>query len=139
MNKSANIKIKNDLKDKDDSQLLNFDGEIDFTEEIIKDKTKEIINAPSQEEDREKSSEEADKKSIYIKNVDFSTTPEELEEHFKKCGDINRITILCDKYTGVPKGYAYIEFNSLEAKEKSKALNDSLFKGRQIKVSFNYN
>ena len=138
MNKSENTKNKNDSKEnrKEDSQELHFEGgEIDFTEELTnKDKNKEINQPQLQEEDKDRSSEEADKKSIYIKNVDFSTTPEELEEHFKKCGDINRITILCDKYTGVPKGYAYIEFNSVESKEKSKGLNDSLFKGRQIKV-----
>jgi hypothetical protein len=30
--------------------------------------------------------------------------------------------------------YAFIEFDNLEAKEKARSLNDSLFKGRQIKV-----
>jgi len=30
--------------------------------------------------------------------------------------------------------YAFIEFDTSEAKEKAKTLNDSLFKGRQIKV-----
>lgn len=43
-------------------------------------------------------------RSIYIKNVDFTATPEELEEHFKSCGDIIKVTILCDKYTGHSKG-----------------------------------
>lgn len=43
-------------------------------------------------------------RSIYVKNVDFSAVPEDLEEHFKSCGDISRITILVDKYTGLPKG-----------------------------------
>jgi len=38
--------------------------------------------------------------------VDYAVTPEELQNHFKDCGVINRITILCDKYTGQPKGYA---------------------------------
>jgi polyadenylate-binding protein 2 len=45
-----------------------------------------------------------DGRSVYIKNVDFSVMPEELEEHFKLCGGINRVTILIDKYTGMPKG-----------------------------------
>ena len=31
--------------------------------------------------------------------------------------------------------FAYIEFSSVEAKEKAKQMNDSLFKGRQIKVN----
>lgn len=36
--------------------------------------------------------------------VDYSTTPEELQQHFHSCGTINRVTILCDKFTGHPKG-----------------------------------
>ena len=47
---------------------------------------------------------EIDNRSIYVKNVDFSATCEELEEHFKAYGSVNRITIICDKFTGIPKG-----------------------------------
>ena len=42
------------------------------------------------------------------KRMDESSTPktrEEVIEHFKECGKINRVTILTDKYTGNPKGY----------------------------------
>lgn len=41
---------------------------------------------------------------------------------------------MCDKLTGQPLGYAYIEFTNQDAAEKSKILNESLFKGRQITV-----
>lgn len=47
---------------------------------------------------------EADKRSIYIGNVDYGATPEELQEHFKSCGSIARITIMVDKFTCSPKG-----------------------------------
>ena len=36
--------------------------------------------------------------------VDYQSTAEELGQHFQACGPINRVTILCDKYTGSPKG-----------------------------------
>merc|ERR1719157_60696 len=49
--------------------------------------------------------EEVDKRSVYIGSVDYGSTPEELQEHFKSCGIINRITILVDKFTGSPKGF----------------------------------
>ncbi|RCN32262.1 hypothetical protein ANCCAN_21935 [Ancylostoma caninum] len=48
---------------------------------------------------------EADSRSVYIGNVDYSVTAEELEKHFHGCGSVARVTILCDKYTGHPKGY----------------------------------
>merc|ERR1719194_239323 len=78
--------------------------------------------------------EEIDKRSVYIGNCDYGATPEELQEHFKSCGQINRITILVDKYTGLPKGFAYIEFAEEHTVNNAQLLNDSLFRGRQLKV-----
>lgn len=49
-------------------------------------------------------------RSVYIGNVDYAATAEELEQHFHGCGSINRVTILCNKFDGNPKGFAYIEF-----------------------------
>lgn len=43
--------------------------------------------------------------SIYVGQVDYSTTPEELLAHFEACGTVERVTIVCDKLTGKPKGY----------------------------------
>mmetsp|Transcript_87783 Transcript_87783/g.179041 ORF Transcript_87783/g.179041 Transcript_87783/m.179041 type:complete len:139 (+) Transcript_87783:164-580(+) len=54
--------------------------------------------------------ENRDACSIYVGQVDYSTTPEELLGHFEACGTVERVTIVCDKYTGRPKGYAYLEF-----------------------------
>jgi len=79
--------------------------------------------------------EEADSRSIYIGNVDYSCTPEELQTHFKDCGIINRVTILCDKFTNQPKGFAYIEFASAEAIANAIVLDGSMLHNRQLKVS----
>jgi polyadenylate-binding protein 2 len=48
--------------------------------------------------------EDVDSRSVHVGNVDFSSTPEEIQAHFQSCGTINRVTILCDKWTGQPKG-----------------------------------
>ncbi|GMF20734.1 unnamed protein product [Phytophthora fragariaefolia] len=76
-----------------------------------------------------------DDTSIYIGQVDYGSTPEELQALFQSCGTINRVTILCDKFTGQPKGYAYIEFASRDAVESALLLNDTMFRGRQLKVT----
>ncbi|KXJ12804.1 Polyadenylate-binding protein 2 [Exaiptasia diaphana] len=78
---------------------------------------------------------EVDSRSVYVGNVDYSATAEELEQHFHGCGSVNRVTILCDKFSGHPKGFAYVEFTEKESVENAVTLNESLFKGRQIKVS----
>lgn len=79
--------------------------------------------------------EEVDKRSVYVGQVDYGATPEELQEHFKTCGQINRITILVDKFSGHPKGRAYIEFGDEQSVQNSLLLNGSLFRGRQLKVT----
>lgn len=78
--------------------------------------------------------EEADARSIYVGNVDYGATPEELQVHFQSCGTVNRVTILTDRF-GNPKGFAYIEFLELDAVANALLLNDSELRGRQIKVS----
>merc|ERR1719430_828111 len=70
---------------------------------------------------------DVDNRSVYIGNVDYGATAEELEQHFHGCGSINRVTILCNKIDGHPKGFAYVESTAM-------ALDESLFRGRQIKV-----
>lgn len=87
--------------------------------------------APMSAEDRM----DADLRSIYVGNVDYSATAQELEAHFHGCGSINRVTILCDKFSGHPKGFAYVEFGDKDSVQTAQALDDSLFKGRQIKVN----
>ncbi|XP_062997274.1 embryonic polyadenylate-binding protein 2 [Elgaria multicarinata webbii] len=77
---------------------------------------------------------EADHRSIYVGNVDYGGTAEELESHFNSCGQINRVTILCDKFSGHPKGYAYIEFEDKSSVKAATELDESTFRGRIIKV-----
>jgi len=75
-----------------------------------------------------------DARSVYVGNVDYSTTPEELSVYFSACGPVNRATILCDKLTGHPKGYAYVEFKEPESVFNAMILNETPFKGRNLKI-----
>jgi len=78
---------------------------------------------------------ETDNRSVYVGNVDYAATATDLEQHFHGCGSVNRVTILCDRFSGQPKGFAYVEFTDKESVEVATQLTDSLFKGRQIKVT----
>ncbi|KAM0483269.1 hypothetical protein ACHAPX_002719 [Trichoderma viride] len=79
--------------------------------------------------------ESVDARSIFVGNVDYSASPEEVQAHFQSCGSINRVTILLDKFTGQPKGYAYVEFTEPSLVAQALVLNESVFKGRNIKVT----
>ncbi|KAI5398112.1 Polyadenylate-binding protein 1 [Lathyrus oleraceus] len=78
--------------------------------------------------------EEVDARSIYVGNVDYACTPEEVQQHFQSCGTVNRVTILTDKF-GQPKGFAYVEFVEIDAVQNALILNETELHGRQLKVS----
>ncbi|KAJ9102608.1 hypothetical protein QFC19_004717 [Naganishia cerealis] len=78
--------------------------------------------------------EEVDGRSVFVGNVDYGATPEEIQQHFQACGAINRVTILCDKFTGHPKGYAYVEFAEPTSVNNALVLNESSFRSRQLQV-----
>lgn len=58
----------------------------------------------SQRDDLRESKEDIDARSVFVGNVDYGASPEEIQAHFQTCGSINRVTILLDKFTGHPKG-----------------------------------
>jgi len=71
---------------------------------------------------------------LYVGQVHYEITAAELETHFRGCGAVNRVTILCDKFTGHPKGFCYIEFADKDSVETAMALDGSDLKGRILKV-----
>jgi polyadenylate-binding protein 2 len=88
----------------------------------------------SQSENLRESKEDIDNRSIFVGNVDYGASPEEIQAHFQTCGSINRVTILLDKFTGQPKGYAYVEFSEPSLVTQALVLNESVFRSRNLKV-----
>ncbi|CAK9037948.1 unnamed protein product [Durusdinium trenchii] len=124
----------------DDADLTAADAEIEEMQKKVAEmeeeaeKLKKLTDSVDETGDGV-DREEVDKRSVYVGQVDYGATPEELQEHFKTCGQINRITILVDKFSGHPKGRAYIEFGDEQSVQNSLLLNGSLFRGRQLKVT----
>ncbi|XP_027335291.1 polyadenylate-binding protein 2-like [Abrus precatorius] len=79
------------------------------------------------------SREETDSRSVFVGNVDYACTPEEVQQHFQSCGTVNRVTIPTDKFRQ-PKGFAYVEFLETEGVREALLLNESELHGRQLKV-----
>ncbi|KAJ5489418.1 Polyadenylate-binding protein 2 [Penicillium diatomitis] len=88
-----------------------------------------------QAEGLQENKEDIDARSIFVGNVDYGASPEEIQAHFQSCGSINRVTILLDKFTGQPKGYAYVEFAEPSLVAQALVLNESVFRGRNLKVT----
>lgn len=84
---------------------------------------------------RDRSKQDIDLRSIYIGNVDYGTKPVELQQIFSSAGLVNRVTIMLNKYTGYPKGFAYLEFNdNMGVLRAVHQLDGYLFRGRCLKV-----
>ncbi|XP_015418411.1 PREDICTED: embryonic polyadenylate-binding protein 2 [Myotis davidii] len=75
-----------------------------------------------------------DHRPIYVGNVDYGVIAGELEAYFNICGEVQQVTILCNKFSGHPKGYAYIEFATESSAQAAVGLDKSIFQGRVIKV-----
>ncbi|KAG9190522.1 RNA-binding domain-containing protein [Alternaria panax] len=80
------------------------------------------------------SKEDVDARSVFVGNVDYGASPEEIQAHFQSIGSINRVTILLDKFTGHPKGYAYVEFTEPHLVNEALVLDNSQFRSRNLKV-----
>lgn len=76
---------------------------------------------------------ERDKRSVYVKNVEYSSKQEEIKQFFKNCGEVLAITILKNP-ANKPKGCCYIEFADEEGVNNALALDGSFFKEREITV-----
>ena len=50
------------------------------------------------------SSVDDDERSVFVGNVDYATTDDDLMQLFAACGDIARVLIKKDKWTGKPMG-----------------------------------
>jgi polyadenylate-binding protein 2 len=115
-------------------QLEEEDGKFNAMQDQIQQQMSSVASAAAGGADAAAEAAAADERSVYVGQVDYEATPEELQTHFNSCGMINRVTILCDKFTGQSKGYAYIEFQAKEGAELAVSMNDSIFKGRNLKV-----
>ncbi len=72
---------------------------------------------------------------IYVGNLSYQTTSDDLQEAFSAYGNITELKLITDRETGRSKGFAFITFDDSSAIEAAVALNGTDLDGRQIKVS----
>lgn len=72
---------------------------------------------------------------LFIGNLAFSTTKEDLEGAFSVYGPIVEVKIPTDRYTGRVRGFAFVTFETQQAAEKALALDGKDLNGRPIRVN----
>ncbi len=75
-------------------------------------------------------------KNLYVGNMETTTTDEDLKTVFAPYGAVGAVTIIKDKATGVPRGFAFVEMSDDKgAQEAILGLNGSMLAGKAITVN----
>jgi len=75
-------------------------------------------------------------KKLYVGNLPYETTEEQIKELFGQVGTVESVTIITDKYSGRSKGFGFVEMASEEEAQKAiETLNGQEVDGRNINVN----
>ncbi|MGL4722475.1 MAG: RNA recognition motif domain-containing protein [Desulfovibrionaceae bacterium] len=74
-------------------------------------------------------------KSIYVGNLPWSATEDELGALFSEYGEVLSVKIIADRETGRAKGFGFIEMDESSAAAAVEALDNSSFGGRTLRVN----
>ena len=74
--------------------------------------------------------------NIYVSNLSFHTTEEDLNNMFAKFGDVTSAKIITDRESGRSRGFGFVEMPSEEQGKKAMlGLNNTEIEGRSLSVS----
>ena len=73
-------------------------------------------------------------KNLYVGNLPFSTTSEDLEQLFGQHGTVTRAQVMSDRETGRSRGFGFVEMGD-GADAAIQALNGNQFQGRALTVN----
>jgi len=74
-------------------------------------------------------------KSIYVGNISFETTNEQLRDLFSAHGDVKSVKLINDRDTGKPRGFAFVEMDDDSAEDAITATDGVEFSGRNLRVN----
>jgi RNA recognition motif-containing protein len=75
-------------------------------------------------------------RKIYIGNLSYDTTESRLQELFAAHGQVVSVSVVTDRYTGRPRGFAFVEMATDDAAQAAiAALNGQKVDGQQLTVN----
>ena len=74
--------------------------------------------------------------SIYVGNLSYDVTREDIEDVFNEYGRVSRVSLPMDRETGRPRGFAFVEMSAKDDEAKAiEALDGAEWMGRTMKVN----
>ena len=74
-------------------------------------------------------------KSIYVGNLPWSATEEQIQDLFASYGAVHSVKLITDRETGRARGFGFVEMDDAEASAAIEALDNSSFGGRTLRVN----
>ena len=75
-------------------------------------------------------------KKLYVGNLPFTTTEEELRRLFEPHGGVSSVKVVTDRETGRPRGFAFVEMNDVDgASAAMRVLDGREVGGRALRVN----
>lgn len=74
-------------------------------------------------------------KSIYVGNLPWSATEEQVKELFGQYGDVLSVKLVSDRDTGRARGFGFVEMEDPDAAKAIEALDNYAFNGRTLRVN----
>ena len=97
----------------------------------------ENIEAPKESNKKQKTadaSSNGESDTVFIGNLSWDVTEEQLAEAFAECGEVTSARIITDKQTGKPKGFGYVTFTETSATHQAIEKSGMDLGGREIRV-----
>ncbi len=74
--------------------------------------------------------------SIYVGNLSYQVTQDDLKQAFEEYGTVNRVQVPTDRETGRVRGFAFVEMGTEEEEAAAiEALDGAEWMGRDLKVN----
>lgn len=74
-------------------------------------------------------------KSIYVGNLSYDATEEELKTLFAQYGEVESVKLVTDRETGKPRGFGFVQMEDKGALAAIEALNGKELGGRNLRIN----
>ncbi|KAM7524839.1 hypothetical protein LguiA_014741 [Lonicera macranthoides] len=132
-------------KEGQDVKKIDQKGQLDTVKGVVSEEAVEEGSPVESDDDMNKSGDPsltlvAEKEvletgRLFVRNLPYTATEDELEEHFSKFGNVSQVHLVIDKDTKRSKGIAYVLYALPESAARAlKELDNSIFQGRLLHI-----